>query len=195
MPDCGFVGISMTFMPSDAALSRMPKYVGLSIAITSPGFATARRLRLRASRAPQVTVISRGEKLLPISGERRQSDAAAPLPRAENRSARCARARGARCGAKSNLSAGWDTVPGLRIPRLTEYSSGCSQTPLVPPGSRSWLPSSAVFWEIQIVARESARKTEFAHRSRIAAALPDSRGSQATSTPVQPLTYLRVFAG
>src|SRR2546421_5322036 len=49
MPDCGFVGISMIFMPSDAALSRMPKYVGLSIAITSPGFATARGLRLRAS--------------------------------------------------------------------------------------------------------------------------------------------------
>src|SRR2546425_12869750 len=71
MPDCGFVGISMTFMPSDAALSRMPKYVGLSIAITSPGFATARRLSLRASRAPQVTAMSRGDTLQPISGERR----------------------------------------------------------------------------------------------------------------------------
>src|SRR3989475_13109224 len=190
MPDCGFVGISMTFMPSDAALSRMPKYVGLSIAITSPGFATARRLRLRASRAPQVTVISRpARSCCPYPASGGQSDAAAPLPRAENRSARCARARGARCGAKSNLSAGWDTGPGLRIPRLTEYSSGCSQTPLVPPGSRSWLPSSAVFWEIQTEARESARKTEFAHRSQIEAALPDSRDSPATNTPVALLTY------
>src|SRR2546425_12143130 len=148
---------------------------------------------LRGRRRSRLCRVAKSCSPYPASGG--QSDAAAPLPRGENGSARCARARGARCGAKSNLSAGWDTVPGLRIPRLTEYSSGCSQTPLVPPGSHSWLPSSAVSLELQIVARESARKTEFAHRSRIAAALPDSRGSQTTSTPGEPLTYLRVFAG
>ena len=142
---------------------------------------------LRGHRRSRLCRGARSCSPYPASGG--QSDAAAPLPRAENRSARCARARGARCGAKSNLNAGWDTVPGLRIPRLTEYSSGCSQTPLVPPGSRSWLPSSAVFWEIQTEARESARKTESAHRSRIAAAPPNSRGSPATNTPVVLLTY------
>ena len=79
IPSRGKVGISHAFIPSDSIICKMPKKVGDSIAMASPGLATARKQRCNASVAPQVITMSSGESMHPASSARRATCTRRPV--------------------------------------------------------------------------------------------------------------------